>query len=179
MSAQDHRIVQIRAGNKEVFAEIYETYFDEIYAYIWRKIDQTKEVEDLVSHTFFQAFTHLEKAVSGERVNIRARLYKIASNQVIDYYRRHREVDIPETFELPDESTTALEQVETDLVTETIMEHLRELGEEIHDIFVMRFWQQLSYAEISTVNGKSIGNNKKIYSRACQSLRDRFSHLRL
>lgn len=179
MTQQDHRISQIRAGNKEVFAEIYETYFDEIYAYVWRKIDQTKDVEDIASQTFFQAFTHLEKAVSWETVNIRARLYRIAHNQIIDQYRRRRELDIPEEIELPDEDFSALEQVETTIVTEKIMQCLRELWEEIHDIFVMRFWQQLSYVEISSVNGKSVANNKKIYSRACKTLRERFTYLAL
>lgn len=174
-------ISELKAGNKEVFWEIYETYIDEIYAYVGRKVDQQGDVEDIVSQVFHKARLNILQAVSRENPNIRARIYKIAHHKVIDFYRLTPSLQYPSSIEdqFVSQSDSPDEHTQKQIITDTIMKHLMGLWEDIHEIFIMRFRQQLSYIEIAKINGKSVQNNKKIFSRACKNLRDTYPELSL
>lgn len=177
MSQHDIWVSELRAGNKAVFAEVYQEYFDQIYAFVATKIDWTQDREDIVSQVFAKAFDGILNAVKWENPQLRAWIYKIASTTVIDFYRKKAPVQLD--FEQESDAESPLQYSEKQVVVDQIVEKLKELWEEVHEIFVMRFWQQLSYAEISEVNGYTIANNKQIYSRACKSLRQHFTHLSL
>ncbi len=170
-------IQKIQKWDKNIFSEIYQAYLDEIYAFVARKIDGTADVEDIVSTVFHKAFLNLEKSCTKKNPNIRAWLYTIARNCVIDFYRTKTQKQLDDNYDIIDNKTSPLEDIQKTIIIEEVMHYLSRLWDDIHDLFIMRYRQGLSYAEITKINGKTEANNKKIFSRTCQKLRTQFSWL--
>lgn len=173
------RVAAIKKGDKRVYADVYEAYVDEIYAFVAWKVESDAMVEDLVSEIFVKGFDRIENCCANEPVNIRAWLYTIARNAVTDYWRKHTEAALPYQYEAIDSDLWGqLEKVDTQHRVGMVLHFLHEeCGDDVYDIFIMRFWQQLSYSEITAVNGKSIANNKKLFSRASKQLREEFGEV--
>ena len=99
-------------------------------------------------------------------------LYKIARNQIADYYRARREtasidnID-PEYFAAP-------ASVHLDLSMKMEFEHVRnaiqKLKPEYQDVIIMRFIDDLPHEEVASVIGKSVGATKLIQHRAIKKL---------
>ncbi len=70
---------------EKTFLEAYEAYSDNILRFVIFKIDNREKALDLVQETFMKTWMHIVK--NGKPDNIRAFLYKVASNLVIDEYR--------------------------------------------------------------------------------------------
>src|SRR5688500_15787913 len=72
--------------DKKTLVEIYERHSPEIFRYAYRMLDDKNLAEDCVADTFLRLLI----AVRGDILpdNIRAYLYRISHNWIIDYYRR-------------------------------------------------------------------------------------------
>jgi len=86
---------------------------------------------------------------------------------------------MPQEIEIEAVQESPNDLADTNIRSNVILEFLKELGEDVHELFILRFRQQLSYAEIASVNGKSVANNKQIYSRTCKQIKTKFSQLQL
>lgn len=149
---QQHWIKEIQAGNKEVFSEIYECYVDEIYRFISRKINDQKTIEDLTSDVFYKAFKNLKKSCQKEPINIKARMYTIARNTVYDYWRKKNETTQLPDYELQDDNSNITEDIHNEMFSDTIINYIKSLDDDVSDLFIMRVRQQLSYKEITDIN---------------------------
>gem|GEM_PF-6954079 len=93
--------------------------------------------------------------------------------------KKKQEKTMPQEIEIEAVQESPNDLADTNIRSNVILEFLKELGEDVHELFILRFRQQLSYAEIASVNGKSVANNKQIYSRTCKQIKTKFSQLQL
>ena len=86
---QDEQDVVRRArdGDKESFAELYETYFDKIYRYVAVRIGNKTEAEDMTQQVFVKAYKHVH-SYKWQGVPFSSWLFRIAHNVVVDFYRK-------------------------------------------------------------------------------------------
>ena len=68
------------------FFNIYDEYYDKILNYLYRSISSRETAEDLTGNTFLKAFDYL-KRTKIKIENLSGWLYRIASNELISYYR--------------------------------------------------------------------------------------------
>lgn len=171
-----YRISEIRDGNTAVFAQIYDAYVDEIYRYVSRRIQGTSDIEDVVSTVFVKAWRGIKKCCRDANANIRARLYTIARHATVDHIRHAVSSESPmaDLYDPADDDASPAERAQLHVMADRVMSYLRELGDDIHELFVLRYRQSLTYAEIAAINGKSIDANKQAYSRACTKVRTMF-----
>jgi len=73
--------------DNDAFNTLYEYYFPKIYSFVVKRTGEKESAEDIVSLTFTQAFVHLEK-YECRNCTFGAWLYKIATNKLIDHYRK-------------------------------------------------------------------------------------------
>lgn len=79
--------------DKKVFSEIYDKYVADIYRYTVLKVNSAALAEDITSEVFFKAWQFI--LADGKKIEqLRPFLYKIARNQIIDYYRKKEKKDI-------------------------------------------------------------------------------------
>jgi len=171
MSISDSELVeQATKGDKEAFGNLYERYLDEIYRYIYFRVFNHQEAEDLTETVFLKAWEVLPK--SRKRIkNFRAWLYRIAHNLVIDY-RRKKSPEILEAEPPVREDLTKIGAVlEEKQESQTVMQALARLEFKYHQVIVMRFFNQMSHAEVAQALDIEEGHVRVLQYRGLQKLR--------
>lgn len=155
----------------ESFAKLYEIHAPRIYRFIYFKVGSVTDAQDLTSDVFLRAWSYLRERKTEIR-SFTALIFKIARNSVIDFYRA-RKSTVP--LEFVDEQTfvseTPLETLSAATDLYTLLKAMKNLKEEYRDIIVLRYLNELSFQEISTVTGKSLLNTRVTLHRAVSALK--------
>lgn len=163
------------AGDEEAFGKIYDKYVDEIYRFIIFRVKSTEEAQDLLSETFLKAWQYI--STSGKMVdNIRALLYRIGRNLIIDQYRKSgryfQQIDQNQYYNIPDPSLGIEEITYIKDDIETVFACLENLSEEAREIVTMKYVQDLSVSEIAKILGKNKGAIRVALHRAKNQIKD-------
>ena len=163
--------------DKQAFIEAYDLYIEQIFRFIYFKVGDRDEAEDIASMVFLKCWNYIYEGNLGDYQTLKSLLYKIARNTIIDHYRKtqHRQNvsldDIAQTTAAIDTEPSPEEQVATAFDFQKVMEEkLPQLKEEYREVIVLRFINELSIAEISSVIGKTNGNVRVMIHRALESL---------
>lgn len=76
---------------EQMFLTSYNLYSDEIFRFIFFKLSDREKAKDITQEVFMKTWLFISK--NGKIENMRAFLYKIAGNMVIDEYRRSERKD--------------------------------------------------------------------------------------
>src|SRR5690348_344851 len=76
--------------DQEAFAELYNTYVDKIYKYVFYKVGSATEAEDLCEQVFLKAW-EANGRYRWYGYPFSSWLYKLAHNLFVDHYRTKRE----------------------------------------------------------------------------------------
>ena len=96
---------------------LYTAYSEKVRGYVFGKVANRHDAEDLVSDVFLKAYEKYP-TFDADRASVSTWLYTITRNTVIDYFRTHRPgVELPE--DLPDGPDTLFVQMISDYDAET------------------------------------------------------------
>jgi RNA polymerase sigma-70 factor (ECF subfamily) len=174
LSDEDDRTLVARAGgDPAAFGALYERYVDRIYNYIYHRVGNQCEAEDLTARTFQRALHHVGR-YTDRGAPFSAWLYRIAHNLVANWYRdRSRCKTIPlddlslASHKHDDPYRQALRSEQIDEVRHAV----RELSQDRQTLLVLKHSEHLSNAEIAAVLGKTEGAIKSLYHRTLIALR--------
>ena len=158
----------------ELFAQWVNLYGSRIQAYIQSRVYDLATAEDLAQETFFRAWS--ARKTYQEQGSPKKYLFCIAVRVIIDYRRKKR----PTFFE-NDEVQSACEPVDKEgsaeeklVLTENIQK-LRSAMETLTEVqqktLMLRFYGQLSFAEISEIIDMPLGTVLSHCHRALEKLR--------
>ena len=174
---RDKKTLQ-RLKNKdaEAFISVYDNYVNDLYRFIYFKIGKDEEAKDLTSMVFTKAWNHIQNNSLTDSKTLRALIYKIARNAIIDHYRQgSAKIESLDNYESPppivDEKIDIEKDLDDKLELERLISYVLELKEEYREVIVLRFISELELDEISSVTGKSKGNIRVILHRALNSLK--------
>ena len=173
-------LINLARTDAEAFGALYERYVDRIYNYVFFRVGNSTDAEDLTSKVFFRAL----KSIGGYKhmgLPFSAWIYRIAHNLVANYHRdrlRGREISI-ENLSLPDTGKLAApEQKMAQLQDhEFLLRVINDLSQQKRELILLKFVQNLSNEEISYIFGKTEGAIKSLYHRTLLELRDRVKEL--
>jgi RNA polymerase sigma-70 factor (ECF subfamily) len=151
-------------GNNQAFDVLLERYKDKVYSYIYFSVRNDELAEDLFQETFVKAIVTIQQGRYTENGKFISWITRIAHNLVIDFFRQERnenvvsndetEVDLFNNIKLSDDT------IETQLVNNQVLSDVRRLVDFLPDnqreVVYMRFYQDLSFKEISEITGVSI-----------------------
>lgn len=144
------------------FEELLSTHATEILAYALRLTGNRDDAEDIFQETFLAAFGSLRGA---RQDNLRAWLYRIATNKAIDRRRRGRRLVRLEGL--------ALEAAARDgWSTADLATAIRALPEGERAAFVLRRLQDLPYADVARALGCSEAAARQRVSQATRRVRE-------
>jgi len=164
-------IAEVQRGGVDEFGVLYDAYFDRIYNYIFYRTRDKATAEDLVSATFLKAVANIGRFEEGKG-NFSSWLYRIARNTLFDHYRSKKNassIEDVQDFLFSDEHIES-ETADRELIR-TIKDLFGHLTADQREIVTMRIWDDLSYAEIATITGKTEASCKVAFSRAIAKLR--------
>lgn len=160
---------------EEQFIAAYDRFAPAILRHIFYRVSDQALAEDLTQETFFKAWRNIS---SGEKnvENYKAFFYRIANNLIIDHYRQKDKK--PSSIEDVNEieisyDPTQEKEMEHKINIEIVEEKLKELGEEYRDILIMRYVDDLSVKEISSITGKTPNSVSVIIHRGVKMLKNK------
>lgn len=135
---------------EEQFIQAYEDFVDPLFRHGFFKVSDRDIAKDLVQETFTKAWVFI---ASGKDIqNIKALLYKILNNLIIDYYRKHKTTSLDELEEsgFDVEDTAARISIDT-LDGERVMLLIQKLAKEYREVIFMKYVNNLEIDEIAAI----------------------------
>ncbi|MFA5420895.1 MAG: RNA polymerase sigma factor [Patescibacteria group bacterium] len=168
---------RIKNRDQEAFEILYEQNADHIYRFIFFKIGKKEEAADLSSLAFLKTWEHIQKKSLKEKDTLRALLYKIARNIVIDHYRENKKDNLSlddenNRIDIVDESSDIERDASNQFDYEVLSNKMMELKNEYREVLVMRYVNDLSLDEISQISGKKKINVRVLLHRATKALKE-------
>ena len=170
--AQDpeQRLIEAAQADPSLFAELYERYFDRIYAFIARRVRDRSETEDLTAEVFHRALANLGR-FEWRGTPFAAWLYRIAHNAMADRGKRMAfESNLPDPV---DPAAPAEEEMQHAERRAHLFQSVNRLPADQRRVIVMRFAHQKSIREIAGELQRSEGAVKQLQVRALENLRAR------
>jgi RNA polymerase sigma-70 factor (ECF subfamily) len=141
-----------------------------IYRYLYYRVGDTQEAEDLTETVFLKVWEHLPR-FQPARVPFRAWLYRVASNLLVDHYRTRKPVDGLAESGLIDPAPGPEQVGEVNERNRQLFAALRRLKPEHQEVLTLRFIADLSHAETARVMKRSEGAVRVLQHRALRALR--------
>ncbi|MDD3301852.1 MAG: sigma-70 family RNA polymerase sigma factor [Patescibacteria group bacterium] len=175
---ENNNLSRLKSGDREAFIKAYDDFADDLYRFAYFKLGSEEEAKDLVSVIFLKTWNYIQTNSLKDSKTLRALLYKIARNAIIDHYRDKglsssiSLEDAPQALEVPDDSQNQEDLIDQKADLELIREKLMLLKDEYREVIIWRFIEDLSMDEIANITGKKKGNIRVLLHRALTALKE-------
>ncbi|MFA5061862.1 MAG: RNA polymerase sigma factor [Patescibacteria group bacterium] len=144
----------------EAFAKLYDLYARRIYRFVFFKVANHEEAEDVTSEVFLKAWNFISEKKKIDSFS--GLLYKLARNCVIDLYRKKsRQTEILSLDNINEESGLDIndagkwkETFGDKMEAQKIIQALQKLKQEYREIVTLKYVDELDVSEISEITGK-------------------------
>jgi RNA polymerase sigma-70 factor, ECF subfamily len=170
-AADERLVVEAAQADLSKFEVLYELHFDRVYFFIISRVHDRTIAEDLTSEVFHKALANLPN-YQWRGTPFSAWLFRIASNEIVDYFKRSDREQQPDELEhalaQPDLSSTDLDFIERRVHFFRLVEQLPEIQRRV---VCERFVDERSIREIARRLSKTEGAIKQLQFRALRTLR--------
>lgn len=166
-------------GDREAAAWLYHRHVERVHRICYRIVLDPSQVPDCVQEVWLKVFGNLDRFRSGR--SFAAWLNTVAAHTAIDYYRKClRQRSHPGTSEtyveaLAADQTPGSRPTDEALVQQQIQEALEEISVNQRTAFVLRYFEEMSTAEIARILNCSEGTVRVHIRRALLALRGRLA----
>ncbi|RME92570.1 MAG: RNA polymerase sigma factor [Candidatus Hydrogenedentota bacterium] len=145
-------------------------FYDRLYFIALSKLRNEADAEDITQETIARAAHHAESFQGNS--SLFTWLVSILLNLCNDFYRQKKGNHIPEekAFFVADARVNFEKKVEQNDLFERLNNMIMELDEKYRDIIILRFFQEMSYREISEATGIPEGTVKSRLNEAKHQL---------
>ncbi len=160
---------------QDQFLEAYDNYSEAIYRHCFFRVYSKTRAEELVQETYMRVWQYL---MQGKKVeNLRAFLYRVANNLIIDESRKKKE----ESLEVLMEKSPAYEpsyeghkSIEKKILYGQVVDGMKDLPPDYKEILVLRYIDDLDPKEIAEILETNANNVSVKINRAVKVLKTRF-----
>ena len=157
---------------EQVFNSIVRDYSERLYWHVRRMTGSHEDADDLLQDIFLKIWTALP-SFRGE-AQIYTWVWRIATNETLNWLRREK-LRAALRFSSVDEEMERRIQADPFFngteAQRKLMRAVAKLPGKQRQVFVMRWWDELSYDEISQITGTSVGALTASYHIAQEKLR--------
>jgi RNA polymerase sigma-70 factor (ECF subfamily) len=175
MKSDSELIALFKAGGaqaEQAFTELVRRYQEKIYWTCRRMLKSHEDTDDVVQNVFIKAYHGLMNFNGSSEFY--TWLYRIAINETINFLRTQNARRAEPIDEMPQDPTATetapIEELERREEKELIAEAIASLPERQKQVFMMRYYDELSYEEIAEILGTSIGGLKANYFHAFKKI---------
>ena len=161
------------SDREKVFNEIVSSYSERLYWHVRRFVLSHEDTDDLLQDIFIKIWTALP-SFRGES-QLFTWVYRIAMNETLNFLRkqkvkaalRFQSIDAELENRIDADPYFAGTQAEREL-----SKAIARLPEKQRQVFIMRYYDDLSYDEISSITGTSVGSLKASYHFASEKIKE-------
>lgn len=170
--------IELAAGSQRAFQQIYDLYWEDLYAYAARILDEPAEVEDIVQEVFVKLWGIRDSL--GHVDSLKAYLLVMARNSVLKYLSRHKGrmlygesiAAFARDYSEDPEQTYVANQLSAVIDAE-----IATLPNKMQQIFILSRKQQLSHKEIAELLDISDQTVKKQINNSLRYLKARIERM--
>jgi RNA polymerase sigma-70 factor (ECF subfamily) len=166
--ADDRAVRRFQAGDHAAFDELYDRHRERLYRFCRYRLGNDAEAEDVVQETFARAWGKLPAFAGDGRFY--AWLRVIASNLCTDVQRRTGRTEVRAVVD-PGIATEGHEELYRDVDVQLVRSAVLRLKERHREALELREWHELSYEEIASRVGVTVGTVESLLWRARQALK--------
>jgi RNA polymerase sigma-70 factor (ECF subfamily) len=171
MSAEAKNKVDDQREKENRLASLYDEYFDRIAHYIYVRIGDRNEAEDLAGEVFVKALESL-KSYRERGIPMQAWLFRIAHNVSVDRLRkRGRVTTVPIDGVTIVTKEEPIAMAEKSIEMEKVNDAMQKLTPEQREVVQLRFFGGLSSKEVGAILHKSDGAVREMQRAAVEKLR--------
>lgn len=165
--------------DKDAFSRLFDFYYDKIINYVFRRTLDVEYSKDITSNVFLKALDNINSFKWKNGIDsFNAWIFKIATNEINQYFRKQNRykliIDDPEIrFNLKSEDNLAFEiekKVDNDKYLIILSKAIKELKPIYQDILHLRYFEEMSYNEISEILNKNESTVRVYAKRAIEEL---------
>lgn len=158
--------------NHKLLMSAYDDYSDMLYRHAYYRVSGHEEALDLVQDTFVKTWEYMVKG--NDLDNIKAFLYSVLNNKIIDYYRKKKSSSLDELHEAGFNPRT--DGADTKIIESAeikqIVGMLDRLQTNYRDVIVMRYIDGLSPQEIAELTGEKENTVSVRLNRAINKMKE-------
>ena len=149
-------IKSVLQGDRDLYALLVDTYKVPIFNLAYRMTESYEDASDLAQETFIKAFENLGRF--DQKKKFFTWLYMIGLNIVRNYLKREKKISLRDFAEGTDSSSrdkslNPEHSLMRDQRVTRLNVCLRRLSDNLKEVVVMRFYQELSFEEIAEITG--------------------------
>lgn len=150
--------------------QLYKDYKNKVFGYIFNRIRNHADAEDLTSEVFTKVVSHFD-SFDPEKASPSTWIFVITRNTLIEHFRKQRVTEDIEELQIPveDEPVDKLVMEERQ---EILAKALMELPEKMRDIIVARYYHGFRFAKIGEMMDMSEVNARVTHQRALAKLKE-------
>lgn len=165
----------VRRGSREAADALIRMYYDEIYVFMYRQVNNKDDALDLTQECFLAALRGLS-SFDEKKASFRTWLYRIATNKVIDKRRMNHMTTVPLDEEtLPEKEDIAI-NVNDRILLGRIEEWVAGQDPNHQKIYRMHIYAGMTFKDIGNVMQLSEDTVKTQYYRLMKKLRKEFQN---
>lgn len=172
----DNELLQLaRELDQSALGEIYDMYYIPVYKYIYQHIRHVETAQDLAGEVFHRMLEQLNTG-KGPRRHLKAWLYRVAHNLVVDEVRSSRNVDayqLDETY--ADTSPGVPAQAQLAMLSELAASALSGLSTRQRSVIILKFLIGLDNADVARTLGISVRAVKALQKRGLDEMHTRLT----
>ena len=160
--------------NEEAFEELYEHFFPRVYNFVYARLKNSADADDVTSITFMKMNENLERynpAVAA----FSTWLFRIASNAIIDHTRRRDKSGETEWDEFFDPAAPEYQEPEAQALTaegnRELLAALDTLNERERRIVELKYFSEMDTRSIAEVLNMTEGNVRTTLHRTLAKLK--------
>lgn len=146
-------------------------YQERLYWHIRRMVFEHEDANDVIQNTFIKVYKSIHKFEGKSKLY--TWLYRIATNEAITFLNKKKKKSTAsldnEEYNLGNQ-LKADEYFDGDEIQRKLYEALDQLPEKQKAVFNLRYFEEMSYAEMSEILGTSVGGLKASYHHAVKKI---------
>jgi RNA polymerase sigma-70 factor (ECF subfamily) len=156
---------------EKLFLESYDAYSDALFRFAYFQVSDRETAKDIVQDVFMETWKCV--ADGGEIRNMRAYLYRVARNRIIDHYRKHKAPSLDAIHEtgvdFPDEKGAATREAQIEATH--MLRLLDKMDQKYREPVLLRYMEWMGTKEISEILGESESNVSVLIHRGLEQLK--------
>lgn len=163
-------IQKAKLGDQVAFNFLLNSFWNDVYGFQLKRVQNENDAEDITIQTFSKAFDKID--TYDENYKFRTWLIAISKNVHIDFLRKEKkhiettEEQEEEVYQIVDDAPSPEDKIITEQNLAKLLRDIKKLKPHYQEIINLRYFQELSYKEISEQLQESMNNVKVKLLRA-------------
>jgi RNA polymerase sigma-70 factor (ECF subfamily) len=156
---------------RSAFSEVVAAYSEKLYWQIRRMVLNHEDANDILQNTFLKAWLNLASFRGDAKLS--TWMYKIAVNECITFLNKQRAINnvpLDDTDVYLLQTLRADEYFNGDEIDEKLQKAILSLPEKQRLVFMMKYYDEMKYEDMSEVLGTSVGALKASYHHAVKKI---------